>query len=199
MRKLKYSSLVFLFFLISCAGAGAEQWARDPRWARPVSLPGSSNLFEVTPDFYRSAQTDAEAFKEYEKFGIKTVINLRAFHSDRDEVRGTGLNLIEVPIHTWSIEDDEVIAALWHIKNEPGPVMLHCWHGADRTGTVVAIYRMAFQGWSREEALDELINGGYGYHSIWKGIPKYIRSVDIDKIKAGALQAEPPDGVSKKR
>ena len=60
---------------------------------------------------------------------------------------------------------------------------MHCWHGSDRTGTVIAMYRMVVQGWSREDALDELVNGGYGYHTIYRNIPAYIRNVDIDSIR----------------
>jgi len=165
------------------AGSGQKP-ARNPAWAVPLNLPEADNLYRVSPGLYRSAQPSAAAFREYEKLGIKTVINLRARHSDRQLITGTGLKLIEVPINTWAIDDEDIIRVLGHIKNEAGPVLVHCQHGADRTGTVMAMYRIIFEGWSKEAALDELRNGGYGYHAVWRNIPKYIRNADVKRLKA---------------
>lgn len=170
----------------------AEEKSRDPRWAQPVKLEYSDNFYRVNPKLYRAAQPSVNAFHEYKRFGIKTVINLRANHSDKKKVGHSGLKLIEVPINTWSLDDGEVIAVLLHLKNEPGPILVHCQHGADRTGTIMAMYRIIFQDWSREEALDEMKNGGYGYHSIWTNLPKYIRGADLGRIRA-ALDC-PPSG-----
>jgi len=158
--------------------------ARNPKWAQAVALPESENFYRVTPDLYRAAQPTAAAFKEYERFGIKTVINLRASHSDRKLLTGSTLKLVEVPIKTWDIDDEEVVAVLRLIRDEPKPILVHCQHGADRTGTIIAMYRMVNEGWSRDEALDELRGGGYGFHRIWKNIPKYLKEVNVDKIKS---------------
>lgn len=88
-------------------------------------------------------------------------------------------------MNTWHIEDEDIIAALRAIRNAEklGPVLLHCQHGADRTGVVTAMYRIVFQKWSKEKALDELQSGGFGYHAIWANIPRYLRTVDVDKIR----------------
>ena len=55
------------------------------------------------------------------------------------------------------------------------PVLVHCQHGADRTGTMCAMYRIIHEGWSADDAIDEMENGGYGYHSIWVNLPRFIR------------------------
>ena len=169
--------------LIFCPQIQAQ--SRDPRWAVPVDLPRAENFYRLTPNLYRAAQPTAEAFEEYEKFGIKTVVNLRSKNSDRKYLKGgTTLNLIEVPMKAWDISDEEVIAVLRLIKSEPGPILIHCQHGADRTGAIAAMYRLVFENWTKAEALDELINGGYGFHKIWKNIPEYIENVDVARIKA---------------
>ena len=67
---------------------------------------------------------------------------------------------------------------------ERGPYLVHCQHGADRTGTMVAMYRMVIQGWSREKAVDELVNGGYGFHPMWKNILEYLQNVNVEKIQS---------------
>jgi len=69
-------------------------------------------------------------------------------------------------------------------KPENGPFLIHCQHGADRTGLMTAMYRILEQGWSPEDALQELTDGGFGYHSMWKNIIDYVRSADVDKLKA---------------
>jgi protein tyrosine/serine phosphatase len=68
-------------------------------------------------------------------------------------------------------------------KAENGPFLIHCQHGADRTGLMSAMYRVLEQGWTPEDALTELIDGGYGYHSMWKNIVRYVRSVDTASLR----------------
>src|SRR5258706_9038328 len=61
---------------------------RPPSWARPLVLPGLTNFYQVSTNLYRGAQPTAEGMRQLKAMGIKTVINLRAFHSDKDEVAG---------------------------------------------------------------------------------------------------------------
>jgi protein tyrosine/serine phosphatase len=71
----------------------------------------------------------------------------------------------------------------------PKPVLVHCWHGSDRTGAVVATYRMVFQDWTREAAIDELINGGYGFHkATYPNIVKLLETIDVEALKTKILQ-----------
>ncbi len=66
------------------------------------------------------------------------------------------------------------------------PILVHCQHGADRTGVMSVIYRVAVQGWSKEEAIREMVKGGINYHEIWINIPPWIRKLDIEKIREEA-------------
>ncbi len=132
---------------------------------------------------YRSAQPDEEGFAYLQALGVKNILNLRDNHKDDPGPNKPGLNLYRVPMDAGKIQAADVIAALRFIKQSEGPVLIHCWHGSDRTGTISALYRIVFQNWSKEEALDELMHGGFGYHSIYKNIPEFIRQADIMKIK----------------
>jgi len=175
--------LLLLAGMALCLVAAADP--RPPEWARPIRLEGVANLNQVTGFLYRSAQPTAEGMRNLEKLGVRKVINLRAFHSDRDEVSGTRLLNEELSVKTWHIEDEDVVKVLRIVKDPAsGPHLIHCQHGADRTGTMVAMYRMVVQGWPRDKAIDELVNGGYGFHSVWKNILAYLRAVDVEKIKA---------------
>jgi protein tyrosine/serine phosphatase len=171
--------------LICTAGncRAATDAARDPHWA--VLVDKNVNLYQVTPTFYRSAQFNKTQIAELEKLGIRTSIDLRKFHSDSGELKGSSIKEVRVSTNTWSIGDKTIIAALTAIRRAEaiGPVLLHCQHGSDRTGLVTAMYRIVFQGWTKDAALDELLHGGFGYHSIWKNIPEYVKNADVEKIK----------------
>jgi len=159
--------------------------ARPVHWAEPIALEGVPNLHRITPTLYRSEQPSALGMKNLEKLGIRTVINLRAFNDDEDEVEGTSLRVEHTKILTWRIGDKHVVEVMSMLKStENGPFLIHCQHGADRTGLMTAMYRILEQGWTPDDALKELTDGGFGYHSMWKNIVSYVRSADVDKLKS---------------
>ena len=165
---------------------GAAAPPRPAEWAEPLELPGVRNLHRVTPWLYRSEQPTAEGMRALkEKLGIKTVINLRALHSDRDEAAGTGLLEERLKLKTWDVEDANVVKVLALLRRrENGPFLIHCQHGADRTGLMTAMFRVVEQGWTKEAAVREMREGGYGFHSLWRNIPRYVRKSDRSKLLA---------------
>lgn len=154
--------------------------------AEKIELPGSSlgNMYRIDEGVYRSDQPSGDDFRMLEAFGIKEVLNLRNYNSDDDEAAGTSLKLHRLKTKAGSINTEDIIRALKIIKNRKGPIVIHCWHGSDRTGAVVAMYRIVFQGATKKEAIDELRDGGFGYHKIYGNIIKLIENADIDYIKS---------------
>ena len=57
--------------------------------------------------------------------------------------------------------------------------LVHCYHGADRTGLIVASYRVIYQNWDLNEAKREMQQGPYGYHSVWKNIDNFFNDKKI--------------------
>ncbi len=167
--------------------------SRPANWAAPVPAEHLKNFYKLDEKVYRSAQPNRKGFRELEELGIKNVLSFRDYHSDED-AEGTHLNLYRVKMEAGEITDNKVIEALRTIKESEGPILIHCWHGSDRTGLISAMYRIVFQTWSKEDAIEELMHGGYGYHSLYKNIPEYIRKVDVEGIKKQlmSLQAEQP-------
>ena len=158
-------------------------WATKPETA----IPGLPNFHKVTPNLYRGAQPTAEGMQQLAQMGVKTVLSLRAFNEDDDLLRHTELNRFQIRFKTWHPEDEDVVHFLRIVLNpDHTPVFVHCQHGSDRTGTMIAIYRIAVQGWDKEEALREMTEGGYGYHAMWQNLKKYIRQLDIEQIKGRA-------------
>lgn len=158
---------------------------RPLNWAEPMMYTGVGNLHRITPSLYRSAQIAAADVPKLRALGIRKIVSLRSFHSDEDLLAGSGIVLERIRINTWNIRDEDMIAALRAIGNADidGPVLIHCQHGADRTGLVSALYRVVYQGWTKQQAEDELLHGGYGFHPVWGNIKSYLENVDVEWLR----------------
>lgn len=156
-------------------------------WAVKLEKPGLKNLHQISTNLYRCAQPDQKGMAELEKLGIKTVINLRGFHGDTDELKRTTLRGERIHFNTWHAEDEDVVKFLKIVTRTNGaPFVVHCLHGSDRTGTMIAIYRIAVEGWTKDEAIEEMTKGGFGFHPIWGNLPRYLRELDVDALKQKA-------------
>jgi protein tyrosine/serine phosphatase len=185
MIKAIFLLLIIVSSVVGCAPK-SEEGPRPVQWATQVQLQGVPNLYKVTDYLYRSGQPTQEGMKNLEKLGIKTIINLRAFFYDSDEIKDTGLLVEELSVRVWDIEDAYVVRVLQIIrKRENGPFLIHCSNGSDRAGVMIAMFRIVEQGWTKEDAIQEMVNGGYGFHRIWIwfGVVGYVKHVDIEKIR----------------
>jgi tyrosine-protein phosphatase SIW14 len=149
-----------------------------------MDLPGCPNLCKVSDTLYRGAQPTKEGFDNLRKLGIKTVVNLRDHHSDQELLGKTGLRYVPLVMDAWDIQTQTVVDFL-RVASDPNaaPVFVHCQYGADRTGTMVAAYRMVIQEQNKNRAIWEMTHGGYGYHPLWSETPTYLQMLDVDKIK----------------
>ena len=177
-------SVLILLTLAGCA-RHEPTFPRPDSWARELSISGVENCHRVTPDLYRSEQITALGAKNLEKIGIKTVVSLRSFHSDRRLLEGTDLNYERISFETWNPEREELLRFL-KIATDPAktPVLVHCLHGSDRTGAMCAAYRVVVQGWSKAEAIREMREGGYGHHKIWGHLPKWIEGLEVEALRS---------------
>ncbi len=167
------------------SGQVLAEGKRPKTWAQAVELPGTPNLHKVSDVLYRSAQPTGEGMQQLEKkLGLKTVVNLRGLHSDRDELEGTQIQYVHMRIRTWRMKEKYVLRFLKLVLDpSQQPVLVHCWHGSDRTGAMVAFYRMVVQGWTKEEALREMTQGGFDYHSVWTNLIDFIEKADIPEYR----------------
>lgn len=161
-------------------------FARDANWAKPVKLSGVPNLNQVAPNLYRSAQPTAAGFAAAQSsYNIQTIVNLRESQTDGELLKGLSIQEMSVPMNAMFIKQEDVISALKLIKaaEAKGPVLVHCKHGADRTGVVIAMYRILYQGWTKSQAIDEMEHGGFNFHAIFMNIPKFVENADIAAYK----------------
>jgi len=107
--------------------------------------------------------------------GIKSVINLRAAHSETEAVEAASMRPIEIPISMLESPDiptiEKIINAIENPENQP--VYFHCALGEDRTGTVAAIYRMKVQGWPYDSAISEM--QAFGFNDIWVNLRLFLK------------------------
>lgn len=157
---------------------------RDPRWAVRLERPGLANLHRVSPTLYRGAQPTPEGLEELRRLGVKTIVSLRAFHGEREAVAAARLGYERISFKVWHPEDEDLRRFLAIVTDaERQPVFVHCLRGADRTGTAVAVYRIGVEGWSREDAIEEMTRGGFGFNSRFGHLVTYVRSLDVDALK----------------
>jgi len=143
-------------------------------------IPGVANLARISDQLYRGAQPTREGFAQLKAMGVKTIVNLRETHDDREDLEGLGLRYVQIPFNP-AAPNDEVIAAFMKTVCDPvnQPVFVHCLAGSDRTGTVVAVYRSVVQGWPMEEAVKELER--FGFHEVWTELLQYLAALDARK------------------
>jgi protein tyrosine/serine phosphatase len=173
-------ALALLFLSVSFA---AEK-VRPAQWAVPVKVEGLPNLHRITPTLYRSAQPTQQGFKNLGQLGIQTVINLRGGEDDGRAALSLGFRLESVPLSAARVRHESNVRILRLLgQGDRGPILVHCQHGADRTGMICALYRMVYQGWDRTKAIEEMRKGGYGFHGIWQGLVDYLERVDVETLR----------------
>jgi protein tyrosine phosphatase (PTP) superfamily phosphohydrolase (DUF442 family) len=191
-RSISLGLLVVGLLGVLLRSAAAAEPVEAHKLAKPRDdLPGLSNFAEVSDALWRGAQPTAEGFAELKRLGVKTIIDLRAEHSDRDLLTGNGLQYVEIPCLAWDPEEKNVLKVLKIVtdpKNQP--VFVHCQAGADRTGMMVAVYRMTQQGWTSKEALKELPE--FHFHPIFANVALYLIKFDPAAIRKKLEQTAPP-------
>ncbi|APV39764.1 protein tyrosine phosphatase [Pseudomonas frederiksbergensis] len=162
---------------------------RPEEWAQSVEV--QYNLFKMSPTLYRSALPDRGAVPLLEKLKVGTVISFLP-ESDSSWLSTQGIAQIQLPYRTNHVDDAQVLNALRTIQaaEAKGPVLMHCKHGSDRTGLMAAMYRVVVQGWSKEDALNEMTQGGFGDSTHFKDGIRYMMQADVDKLRTALANGD---------
>ena len=167
MRSMKPSafSLAALFLVAS------------PAPSAPFPIAGIPNFRQVDDTVFRGGQPRPSAWGDLAKLGVKTVVDLRQLteHSTTDEARmvqATGMRYVSVPMDGFAMPDPAKVQKVLEVLQSGDPVFVHCAQGRDRTGTAIAVYRMAHQGWACDKALTEA--KACGLHWYERGMMRYI-------------------------
>lgn len=125
---------------------------------QPQSL---TNFQEVNATLCRGAQPSDEGFRELAKMGVHTVLDLRGgggrSSKEAQLVRSLGMTYVNIPLDGFLAPTPEQVSKIFAVLGDQGSgkIFVHCRRGADRTGTVLAVYRIEHDHWTNQKALDE--------------------------------------------
>jgi tyrosine-protein phosphatase SIW14 len=158
------------------AGSRASSGDAERAIGRRRTLKGVSNFGQVTDTLYRGGQPTAEGFEGLAHEGVGVVVDLSGNQSERDKVKKLGMEYVSIPWHCFHLEDRQVAQFLRVLREHSDQkVFVHCRLGEDRTGMMVAGYRMAEQGWTAEQAGKEMTAFGFTsvHHLMCPGLATY--------------------------
>src|SRR5580700_268815 len=167
----------FALALALCLPASPAHVETSGKVLSIVEVPGIPNFHQVNDHVFRGGQPAAEAWPSLAKLGVRTVIDLRREdeHSTAAEgqaVAAAGMNYFNVPMKGVVAPTNEQIAKVLDLLNSQEPVFVHCTRGADRTGAVIACYRIAHDRWERKQALNEAKSFGMAWDQM--GLKHYV-------------------------
>ena len=143
------------------------------------AVPGVANFHQVNGNIYRGGQPTSQAWTSLKRLGVKTVIDLcgdgeHSIKAERQAVDAAGMHYVSVPMKSIRAPTDETMFKVLSVlqSSDAGPVFVHCRWGVDRTGAVIACYRIAHDGWRSQRALEEA--NSYGMHWFEVGLRRYV-------------------------
>jgi tyrosine-protein phosphatase SIW14 len=152
---------------------------------------GVGNFYKVNDQVYRGAQPSEQGFQSLAKLGVKTVLDLRETgsrsSSEAKVVEKLGMRYVSLPMRGAGAPTPEQVKKALTLLNDPaaGPVFVHCRRGADRTGTVMACYRISHDSWEQQKALTEA--RARGMHWFEFAMMKYIMGYKTPPVATAAV------------
>lgn len=185
--------------LASIVGGCDVHSSNSPTFTPRLELPEhaeliakSANLYKVDNYLYRSEQLRQADIPLIKANHIDAIISLRFFDQDEDQelinevAQNADVTLYNQPLKSWHVTPAEVAQILQKIKTlqaQNQHVLVHCYHGADRTGLIIAMHRIIHQGWTIDQARKEMTKGGFGYHPIWINLENMLNPATVQAVR----------------
>ena len=150
------------FLLAAVTAVAAAPTPTPATFAERLEVAGVPNLGRVSPTLLRGGQPTEEGMRALAARGVAVVVDLRdgaeQFAEEKALVESLGMRAVHLPLHGWRTPRREQVEAFLAIlcANRDRTVFVHCRRGAERTGVMLAAYRLAADGWSAEHALAEM-------------------------------------------
>jgi tyrosine-protein phosphatase SIW14 len=173
--------------LANILAAAFAFFAPHPAWSQetfqaPGKVDGIQNWSHVTDTFYRGAQPSSAGYKTLQQMGVGIVVDFRdesrEISTESKEVEALGVKFVSIP---WSGSDKpstiQVVQFLDLVRTNPGAkIFVHCKRGADRTGVMVAAYRIVVQHKDVSDAVAEMHE--FHYDHFWlPQLERYVQSL----------------------
>ncbi|HZW94352.1 MAG TPA: dual specificity protein phosphatase family protein [Candidatus Eremiobacteraceae bacterium] len=183
LRLIRILLIVLIFAFSAGVDASAPQTKQETQSpatraiGRRLNQKGVRNFGEVTPTLYRGGLVRTEGIKALKKLGMDVIVDTHANDETEETiVQSLGMKYVAIPWHCpWP--HDEVFAKFLKVvhENKGKKIFVHCRLGDDRTGMMVAAYRMADEGWTANEAMTEMKSFGFtrAHHLICPSLASY--------------------------
>ncbi len=192
-------TLVSTCLAAALATVPATMQAKDAD-ARSASIVNTSNIRidnfgQANANYYRGEQPQGRDYADLAALGIRTVIDLQADGDNVDEpqrVEAAGMKFYRIPMTTHVAPTSEQLASFRQIVNDPAnqPVYVHCAGGRHRTGVMTAVYRMEQDGWTADQAFDEMKQYKFGWDFLHPEFKEFVYGYQADRpVRAAAVQA----------
>ncbi len=187
------------------AKSSASSFASS-NYAARLKLAGLPRFGKINDSLYRGAQPYAEGLQQLKKLGVTTIIDLRGEDSgkiewERKQAEALSIRFVHLPVSGWSTPSDAQMAKFFSVfhDNSNQKVFVHCRFGEDRTGVFIASYRIAYDHWSADQALNEML--AFGFNRIWhptmtsyvRNLPDRLHSVPVLKSSISPQVTRPLD------
>ena len=138
------------------------------------------NFHRVYPWLYRGGDPIRGGIAKLQDIGIKTIINLEydffKLNPNKDEIKEerkqatkANMRFEHIPMHPiWPPKEEQIDKALALIQDQDNwPIYIHCEHGVNRTGLVIGAYRVKVEGWTPQQAYNEMVRLGFRRYLFW--------------------------------
>lgn len=195
-RALTLSSAALLAVL-ALSAASLHYAERFPTQNASLAPRGVANFGEVSSQLYRGAQPTPEGFAGLKRLGVEIVVNLRhepdLIAGERQTVESLGLRYVSIPWNSWHQPSSQQVAEFLALlqANPRKKIFVHCHHGADRTGVMVAAYRIADEHWTPAQAIQEM--NAFHFHGFWlRHLKRYVQDFPQQLAADPSLRALRP-------
>jgi protein tyrosine phosphatase (PTP) superfamily phosphohydrolase (DUF442 family) len=140
------------------------------------------NYREVNSEIARGGQPTPDGFRNLAAMGVRTIVDLRGSgersESERALVTALGMRYVSIPMSSVRPPTTQEMSRMFEVLNDrsAAPTFVHCRRGADRTGTVLAVYRMEHDRWTNRQALREARRYGMSWYQVPR--QRYISSYE---------------------
>jgi protein tyrosine/serine phosphatase len=147
---------------------------------------------KISDSLYRGAQPNLAHLGELKKLGVTTIVDLRSEsrhtrEQEQTQAESLGMHFVSIPVGGFNPPTSEQLAQFFLVMRQTPvqKIFVHCRYGEDRTGVFIAAYRIAFERWSSDQAITEMLYFGFKRH--WHpAMVNYVHSLP-DRIHSDPL------------
>ncbi len=163
--------------------------------SQKLHIAGIRDAGEVDDFMYRGAQPKDKALEQLKKLGVEMIVDLRAerrglIKKEREHAESLGMQFVNIPGNGWSNPSDEQVAQFFTLLQPTSGhrIFVHCWLGGDRAGVFIAAYRIAFDGWTADQAIHEMRQ--FHFNAFWHpNMTRYVRDFPARLARTPSLES----------